>query len=163
MLEICPLALCAYGHRVSGRWHGLPWLCSVQREAAAMRYRITSPASAPPHTAGSATSRAQIATSFESISCTKIPVNLIRIILLLKSIGVHPSRRHYIALGSLSPVRLTESADTQNSSATPAESALRFLLDLKYCRINTCRKIAGGGWHSESKLQWSFGGADEQG
>ena len=56
MLEICPLALCAYGRRVFRRWQSHSWLCFVRREVATTCYRITSPVSAPFHAAGSATS-----------------------------------------------------------------------------------------------------------
>jgi hypothetical protein len=46
------------------------------------------------------------------------------------------------ALFALSPAK---SAHTQNTPATPAESALPFLLDLKPTRINTYEKLFSGG------------------
>ena len=108
MLEICPLALCAYGRRVFRRWQSHSWLCFVRREVATTCYRITSPVSAPFHAAGSATSRAQIATFLESNSCTKTPNNRIRIILLRKNIGGHPLAASLCCLGPLLPLRLAE-------------------------------------------------------
>ena len=50
----------------------------------------------------------------------------------------------------LAPITAFDSALTQNASVTLLESALAKSLDLKFLRINTCKK--GGGsplpWHS---------------
>ena len=86
MLEICPPALCPHGLRLLRRWHstGTPnscrscancggnsaWQRSVQCAAVPVRDRAASPAPASLRTAGSPTSRAQIATHLESNSCT---------------------------------------------------------------------------------------------
>ena len=53
----------------------------------------------------------------------------------------------------LAPITAFDSALTQNASVTLLESALAKSLDLKFRRINTCKK--GGGsplpWHSLSR------------
>jgi hypothetical protein len=90
MLEMCPLALCAYGSDAPPRWHSHSWLCSVPSATAAVRYRVTAPESALARTARFRHSSAPIATYLESCSCTNTSATGVESYSCKKSRGAPP-------------------------------------------------------------------------
>jgi|SRR5579863_3175313 len=96
MLDIRPPSLC--GCRMPRRWHSDFWLCSVRREVATMRYRITSSASVQSRAAEFRQSPAQIVTYLESCLCTSATATSVESYSCKKSRWAPPPNRATLLL-----------------------------------------------------------------